>query len=94
VRRDSNTEADAITNQDFSLFDENNRIHFSYPEIKWKALDKVMEASKLIFEQVCGQRQKDKLRRKGAATAEGIGGTDQKVRKAGSFGGLKRTRPW
>ena len=94
VRRDSNTEADAITNQDFSLFDENNRINFSYPEIKWKALDKVMEASKLIFEKVCGQRQKDKLRKKGAATAEGIGGTDQKVQKAGSFGGLKRTRPW
>lgn len=94
VRRDLNTEADSITNQDFSRFQECNRIVFSYADIKWKALDKVMEASKQIFDQVCVQRQGDRLKKAEASSRSMSTNAVKRMKTTGSFGGLKRVKPW
>ena len=90
VRRDSNTEADAITNQDFSLFSPELRIEFSFSKIEWLVLDKVMVASKSIFDTVCEQRTKKKEELKS------LGDQAEKTgkRPLKRFLGLKRTRPW
>ena len=89
VRRDSNVEADAITNQDFSVFDESKRIHVSYPEIKWLVLGEVMKASKEIFDQVTLQRQENNAKRNSEAK-----GSKPLPSSGGKFKSLKRTAPW
>ena len=98
VKRDLNTEADAITNQDFSLFDEKNRINISYSDIQWLVLDKVMEASKSIFEQVHEQRQRAREMKLTQRPEQGdvgkAGGKLKRKWSSSSFSNLKRTNPW
>ena len=50
VRRDLNVEADAITNGDFTLFEEKNRIRVEAKDIPWIVLPKVMCWSKEIYD--------------------------------------------
>ena len=50
IRRDRNSEADAITNEDFSAFSPENRIHVDPTKIPWIVLPKIMEWSKQIYE--------------------------------------------
>jgi hypothetical protein len=91
-------EADSITNQDFSSFSEKNRVEIKYSDIQWLVLDKVMEASRSIFEQVHEQRQKAKERRDAAKEEQGstkeIGNESKRKWKSSSFSSLKRAKPW
>jgi hypothetical protein len=98
VRRDLNVEADAITNQDFSLFEESNRIRVKCSDIGWLVLDKVMDASRSIFEQVHEQRlQAKKAKEKLAADqqdTEGVSMQHRKKFKTSGGSSLRRTNPW
>ncbi len=57
-RRDENTLADAITNQDFKEFDENLRLDCDLGKIQWQVLDEVLESSHKIFLDVSAEREK------------------------------------
>lgn len=57
-RRDTNIEADALTNLDFTFFSPVHRIEVVGASIQWKVLDEVMNASEEIFRQVVEEREK------------------------------------
>jgi hypothetical protein len=86
VSRNDNVEADAITNQDFTLFDSELRVPVKYSDIKWLALDRVLDASKEIFDKVVAQREERKLLKEGS-TSFSFKGNKFKS-------GLKRSAPW
>ena len=56
-RRDTNTEADSITNGDFSLFDPALRVPCDPATLPWKVLPEVMEASRTLYETIITERE-------------------------------------
>ena len=86
TRRDSNVEADAITNQEFSGFDQSLRIECNYTELKWLVLEEVLAASREIFDVVT----KEKDRRKNEGPTEPTDGN----RRGRKRRRMKATDPW
>jgi hypothetical protein len=50
IQRDSNVEADALTNDDYSAFDPKKRIEVKGEDIPWAVLPQVMAESQLVYE--------------------------------------------
>ena len=61
VPRDSNVEADDLTNEKFSSFNEDLRIHVDGASLPWLVLPRIMTQSQRLFEEVLEQRSKNKL---------------------------------
>ena len=55
-QRDINTEADAITNEDFSSFSPALRVNVVPSEIKWLVLPEVLASSQKLYEEVVSER--------------------------------------
>jgi hypothetical protein len=87
LRRDLNSEADAITNEEFTIFDPERRIQIVPQEIKWVVLPKIMEWSKQIYEHTEEQRVL-----KGKQTS--VDHRLEKRRKISAAQRLRTTDPW
>ena len=87
TRRDTNVEADAITNQDFRAFDEKLRIDCSYAKVQWLVLEEVLQASKEIYDCVSCEKEK-KSREQDADTPR------QQKRPRKTHARMKATMPW
>jgi hypothetical protein len=57
--RDLNVEADALTNEDFRLFDPSKRIPVTPASLKWEVLPEFMDASTEMFEQMREERKRN-----------------------------------
>ena len=57
-RRDKNVDADSITNEDFTGFDEKLRVQCDFPKIPWVILDQAMIWSKEIYDITQERKQK------------------------------------
>ncbi|CAE8609473.1 unnamed protein product [Polarella glacialis] len=72
VRREFNTEADAITNQEFAAFDPLLRIQVEGAAIPWLVLPAFMEASQRLYDEIVCERAgatgNGPRRRRGATT--------------------------
>jgi hypothetical protein len=84
LRRENNSEADALTNQDFKLFKPELRIGGLFSDIKWKRLDSIIQVSQQLYKQITEQRSQTTA----APTAKPL----QKHKKKSR--GLKWTNPW
>jgi hypothetical protein len=58
VKREDNSQADALTNQDYSLFKAEHRLGGSFADIKWKRLDAIMQASQELYMRIAEQRKR------------------------------------
>jgi hypothetical protein len=61
VPRESNVEADNLTNEKFEGFNEDLRIHVDGANLPWLVLPRIMAQSQRLFEEVLEQRSKNKL---------------------------------
>ena len=61
VPRDSNTEADDLTNVEFCAFNPALRIPVDGRTLPWLVLPRIMAQSQRLFEEVVEQRSKNKL---------------------------------
>lgn len=52
LQRDSNVEADALTNDDYSAFDTSKRIMIQGKDIPWAILPQIMAESQLVYEEM------------------------------------------
>ena len=52
VRRDGNTLADALTNEDFSSFDPQRREAVIEEELKWHVMDDLLQSSEKLFNEI------------------------------------------
>ena len=86
-RRDSNCEADAITNEDFSLFRAENRVDLDFLAVPWVVLDKAMVWSKEIYDIT----QEAKAKRSAATFVQPA---TWKKRKTAAAKRLRATDPW
>ena len=79
--RNDNVEADALTNQDYTGFDERLRISCDFKNIKWLVLPEIMGLSVDLYREVQEQRLQAK---------------SSKIRRPKTSGrrGLKWTDPW
>jgi len=87
TRRDTNVEADAITNQDFAAFDEKLRIDCSYAKMQWLVLEEVLQASKEIYDSVSEEKEK-RSREHDSETSR------QAKRPRKTYARMKATMPW
>ena len=60
-KRDDNSEADALTNCDFSKFNPELRIDKRFSDISWIVLDEIMDLSSQLYREVASQRSKGNL---------------------------------
>ena len=51
-RRDSNTEADSLTNGDYSLFNPDKRIHIDVTKMKWMVLPWLQSEAQIMYEEI------------------------------------------
>ena len=58
VQRDSNVEADALTNDDYSAFEPCNRVEIDGSKIPWAVLPLVMAESQLVYEDMVRVRER------------------------------------
>jgi hypothetical protein len=86
-RRDCNIEADAITNEDYSMFTPCNRIAVDFAQIKWIVLNEAMTWSKEVYDHC----QEAKLRRN---RPEFVPTRIWKKRKTAAAKRLRATAPW
>jgi hypothetical protein len=63
LQRDLNKEADAITNEDFTGFDQNLRLEVVPSKIPWKVLTELMNSSQELYQQIGVQRELNKVRK-------------------------------
>jgi hypothetical protein len=56
IQRDLNVEADALTNDDYSAFDNSKRVEVVGKTIPWVVLPKVMAESQLVYEEMMRTR--------------------------------------
>ena len=61
VPRESNTEADDLTNQKFDAFDKDLRVPVVGADLPWLVLPRIMQQSHRLFEEVLEQRSKNSL---------------------------------
>ena len=87
LRRDLNTEADAITNEDFTAFDTQKEIKVVPGSIQWVILPKIMEWSKQIYEHTEALR----TRKEGVRSQENGTGKRRRISAAQR---LRATDPW
>ena len=87
LRRDLNTEADSITNEDFTAFDAQKEIKVDPKSIQWVVLPEVMEWSKQIYEHTEALRTKKEVTR-----SQGCGAG--KRRRISAAQRLRTTDPW
>ena len=86
-RRNFNTEADSLTNGDFSAFQIQNQVHFDFPNIPWLVLTEALVWSKEVYD----------LTKNLKATRNAEGFVPQhtwKRRKLAAGKRLKATDPW
>ena len=88
IPRDQNALADAITNGDFSMFDEAKRIRLVPEKIEWKILRKAMEWSKEIYDATNVTKGENKRRNTFVHT------DTWKRRKTAAQKRLKTADPW
>ena len=62
--REVNAEADALTNQWFTGFDESKRIQVNLEAIQWKILPAMLEAGKDYYTELRGAREAAKRERR------------------------------
>lgn len=55
--RNLNTEADSLTNNDFSSFDPEMRVNCDPRNLPWKVLPEVMESSRILYETIVAERE-------------------------------------
>ena len=83
LQRDSNSEADALTNEDFTAFSPQNRMNCSLAELDWIVLPKMMASSETLYKDIITQK--------------GLLGKEArlvKVRKTSAAKRLRWTDPW
>ena len=61
VPRESNTEADDLTNGKFDAFNKDLRVHVVGADLPWLALPRIMKQSQRLYEEVLEQRSNNKL---------------------------------
>jgi hypothetical protein len=49
LKRDDNAQADALTNSDYTLFKDCNRVGTSFADVKWKRLGTIMQVSQDLY---------------------------------------------
>jgi hypothetical protein len=87
-RRDVNTEADAITNEDFSAFSAGNRVEFNFGDLPWRVLPEAMKWSQQIYTMT----QEAKAKRKQVPFESNVKIWKRKKTAAGDR--LKAKDPW
>lgn len=75
VRRDGNTLADALTNEDFSAFESQRREQVEEDKLKWYVMDELLKGSETLFNEI--KEHKDKKK----ATKAIVNQTKKKTRK-------------
>jgi hypothetical protein len=61
VPRESNTEADDLTNGKFDAFNKDLRVHVIGADLPWLVLPRIMKQSQRLYEEVLEQRSSNKL---------------------------------
>eukprot|EP00971_Amphidinium_carterae_P166072 3291681-Amphidinium_carterae.1 len=87
VPREENTEADALTNEDFSSFEEHNRVEVDLGRLPLKVLRDLQHDATSLFEDM----RAEKSRRRGAGA---LGGPVPSRRVRKRSGGLRAVAPW
>ena len=90
IRRELNTEADDLTNNEFGKFSPGNRIQVDLAKIKWIVLDEVLAWSKEIYDQVVAERS---THRPGGPVKQ-VKKWGGKVRRASAAQRLRNAQPW
>ena len=60
-KRDDNSEADALTNCDYTKFSPELRVGKCFSDISWIVLDEIMDLSSQLYREVAAQRSKKNL---------------------------------
>ena len=66
VPRDQNTEADALTNDDFSGFAPERRVEIDLSRLEFKILPELLRAADDLFENIAARRRAGKQKEQGA----------------------------
>ena len=90
IPRDKNWLADAITNEEFEHFSEDNRIHINPAELKWLVLPEAMQWSKEVYEITRSKKRKAEDKRENKFVAKEV----WRRKKTAANKRLKATDPW
>ena len=83
LQRDSNSEADALTNGEFGLFDKGLRMACDLGKLEWLVLPKLMQASEDLYKDIIA-------RKKGLEGSAGL----TRMKKTAAAKRLRWTDPW
>lgn len=89
VRRDKNEEADALTNDDFSGFKEENRIRIDLKNHRWRVLRELMEEGLRLYAEL----EKEKAAFKAKEEEQRDAPTQKRLKKK-KQASLKQRSPW
>ena len=85
--RTENTEADDLTNGDFTKFDASSRIEINPGEIKWKILQELDVEARRLYENIKERKDAYKVGNKGSVA-------QQKFLKSGKRKKIRQREPW